>query len=221
MSILSRGWRWIAFTSLLLCGALGADEPAEKAQEADWQSLFDGKSLERWEVIEKGEFSESGNVVAKEGSLVLEAGKPATGVRLKGPFPTTDFEVALEGKRLKGGDFFCGLTFPVGDGSVSLILGGWGGWVVGLSCIDGHYAIDNNTVLGIPFERDRWYKVRVRVTKADVRVWVNDEEIIELETKGHEFAASEEMKTCLPLGLATWNTTGALRNIRYRKLKGN
>ncbi len=187
--------------------------------ERDWQVLFDGRSLDKWEVIESGEFSQAGNVVVRDGSLVLETGKPATGVRWTGDFPTTNFELVLEGKRVAGEDFFCGLTFPVQEGSLTLILGGWGGWVVGLSCINGRYAIDNTTAQAIRFEQDRWYKFRVQVTKTHVRVWADDKQIIDLATEGQKLAASEEMKPCLPVGLATWNTTGAIRSVRYRAVK--
>ena len=37
-----------------------------------------------------------------------------------------DYELRLEAKRVEGGDFFCGLTFPVGKEYCTLILGGWG-----------------------------------------------------------------------------------------------
>ena len=123
-----------------------------------------------------------------------------------------------KGKRSAGNDFFCGVTFPVSDGSLTLILGGWGGWVVGVSCIDGRYAIDNETCQAIEFEQDRWYRIRVRVTKPAVEVWVDQKRIINLDTKDRKFAVSEEMQPCLPLGVATWNTTGAVRKIRYRNL---
>ena len=35
----------------------------------------------------------------------------------------------------------------------------------------------------------------------------------------NELEVSEEMEPCLPLGLATWKTTGAIRKLRYRRLE--
>lgn len=195
-----------------------ADEKLEKAN-VEWQSMFDGKSFDLWQVLSKDDFDEGGKVRAEDGELILEKGARATGVRFTGKFPTNNYEIKLEGMRVAGGDFFCGLSFPVGKGSLTLILGGWGGWVCGLSCIDGRYAINNDTACGVEFKNNRWYRVRLRVTPDAVHVWVDDKQIIDLETEGYKLSVSEEMKPCLPLGIATWKTTGAIRKIRYRQLR--
>jgi hypothetical protein len=199
---------------------LVADEPKPPALAGtEWKSLFDGKTLAGWEAVNKDSFDKGGKVEAKDGSIVLETGMPATGARWTGKFPKTNYEISLEGRRVAGDDFFCGLTFPVDDKGLSLIMGGWSGQVVGLSCIDGYYAIDNDTAQGIEFEQGRWYRIRVRVTKPRIEVWVDDKQIIDLKTEGHNFTVSDEMQPCAPLGIATWRTTGAVRNIRYRLLE--
>lgn len=210
----------VAFVVLVVRAAkLVADEPDPHAPDAaKWTSLIDGKTLAGWEAVKKDSFDMAGKVEAKDGAIVLESGMPATGVRWTGKFPKTDYEITLEARRVAGDDFFCGLTFPVGEQGLSLIMGGWSGQVVGLSCIDGFYAIDNDTTRGIEFEQGRWYRIRVRVTKPQIDVWVDDERIIELKTEGHQLTVSDEMQPCAPLGLATWRTTGAIRNIRYRLL---
>jgi len=97
-------------------------------------------------------------------------------------------------------------------------MGGWGGWLVGLSCLDGYYAVDNETSTAIQFENDRWYHVRIRVTKPKITVWIDDKETITLEPEGRKLSVSWEMEPCQPLGVATWYTTGSLRNIQYRRL---
>lgn len=180
----------------------------------------DGKVLGRWQLSDQEEFAEHGKVSIHQGILILEKGYPATGVRLKGPFPKSQYEIELDAKRTDGGDFFCGLTFPVGEGSLTLILGGWGGWVVGLSCIDGDYAIDNETCTVVQFQQDRWYSLRLRVTESLIEVWIDNKRVIHLNTAGKELLISDRMDPCLPLGLATWHTTGAVRKIRYRMLAG-
>jgi len=194
-----------------------AEEKLEKPS-IKWRSMFDGKSLDRWQVLSEEDFDEGGKVRADDGKLILEKGTRATGVRFRGKFPSSNYEITLEGMRVDGGDFFCGLSFPVGKGSLTLILGGWGGWVCGLSCIDDRYAINNDTACGVEFKNNRWYQIRLRVTGEAVQVSVDDKQIIDLETEGYKLAVSEEMKPCLPLGIATWKTTGAIRNIQYRRL---
>jgi hypothetical protein len=220
-----------------------AAEVASSSDRHRWQSLLDergllderaaeladqtpvqqtpirGKqSLGKWELADQEEFAEHGKVYVDQGILTLEQGYPATGVRLQGPFPKNNYEIQLEAKRTDGGDFFCGLTFPVGAGSLTLILGGWGGWAVGMSCIDGDYAIDNETLTVVQFQQDRWYSVRMCVTDQLIEVWIDKKRVIQLETEGKELLISDRMDPCLPLGLATWHTTGAIRNIRYRHI---
>ncbi len=213
----------------LLSPAAGqTQQPSGVAKKANktprWTLLFDGKSLAGWQIIEgkndkEIEYEGHGKVEVRDGCLVIGTGQPATGVRAKHKLPRSNYEVALEAKRVKGTDFFCGMSFPVGDGALTLILGGWGGWVVGLSNIDGERAIDNETCQSVEFKNGRWYAVRVRVTDAKVEVWLDKEKIIDLERADHKFEVTWEMAPCLPFGFATWDTTGALRRIRYRPLK--
>ena len=183
-----------------------------------WTSLFDGQSLGKWQVVDKYDFNRHGKVAAEGGCIVLESGSPCTGIRWGGEFPKTDYELAWEAKRVEGGDFFCGLTFPVGDTALTLILGGWGGWVCGLSCIEGERAAENETITSIQFEQDRWYHVRVRVAKSKILVWVDDKETVEFDCRDRKINVDLTMEPCLPLGVATYYTTGALRNIQFRSL---
>jgi len=195
-------------------------QAAKNGQGAGWQSLFDGKTLGRWKVIDQYDFADHGRVEVRDGVLVLRRGKPATGVRWTGPFPTIDFEVALEAKRVEGDDFFCAVSFHWNQSPMTLVLGGWDGTVVGLSSIDGEPAVENETCCCVDFRRDRWYRVRLRVTQPRIEVWLDERKIIDLATEGRRFSIYWEMEPCLPFGLATWYTTGAVRNIRLRKLGG-
>lgn len=225
-SAYNRGRRWSSTVGCLaalalLATPLQAQPPAAVTvddETQDWTSLLDARSLGTWQPIDKADFLRAGDVSVAEKKLVLGLGKPATGVRWTGQFPEQDYELTLEARRTEGEDFFCGLTFPVGDSHVTLILGGWGGWVVGLSCVDDAYAIDNETCTSVPFEANQWYGVRLRVTDSQVQAWVDDQPKIDFDTEGHRLAPSSEMKPCQPLGIATWNTTGEIRNIRYRLL---
>ena len=191
------------------------------ADNVAWKSLFDGKSLQGWEVVKGYDYEDQGKVDVQDGCLVIGTGRPATGVRWTGVFPQTDYEIELEGKRVAGSDFFCGLSFPVGESALTLILGGWGGGVVGLSCIDGSRAAENETGTYREFKTDQWYRIRVRVTPQKVSAFLDDKYLCGVDTPHRKLNVTSEMEPCLPLGIATWNTTGALRNIRYRAGKAD
>jgi len=183
-----------------------------------WVSLFDGSSLRGWRILDDGYYMSHGDVFVKDGAMRLEPGQELTGVAWSGPFPCDNYEVALEAARVSGYDFFCGMTFPVGHERCTLIVGGWGGTVVGLSNVDGQHAADNETTQGISFERGRWYRIRLRVTTPRIEVWLDDEKIIDLAREGHHFDVWDEQDAVRPFGFATWETGGALRNIRVRRL---
>lgn len=142
-----------------------------------------------------------------------------TGITYTGKdFPRLDYEITLEGKKLKGNDFFCTTTFPVGDAYCSFVVGGWGGTVVGLSSIDFRDAVENDTTKIKQFKQDQWYKVRIRVTKQKIEAWIDDEKMVDLETKDKKITIRGECEASKPFGIATWHTEGAVRNIRVRTL---
>ena len=193
-------------------------QPSATAGAEKWKSLFDGKKLGDWEVAKRFDFIHHGKVEVKDGALVVGKGSPGTAVRFTGKFPKIDYEVSLDAMRVEGGDFFCGMTFPVGDEALTLIVGGWGGPVVGLSCIDDEPAVENETCRYEEFKMKQWYHIRLLVRRERIRVWIDKEKVVDLETKDHKFTIWFEPETALPLGVATWNTTGALRNIRVREI---
>ena len=177
--------------------------------------LFNAKTLEGWKVPEWGG---SGKVYVKGGAVHMEMGESCTGITYTGKIPREDYEVSMEGMRVDGHDFFCGLTFPVGKDPMTLILGGWGGTVVGLSCLDGEDASGNETSQMIDFDQNRWYRVRVRVTKAKVQAFLDDKKIIDVNREGRKIGIRWEVEPSVPLGIATWRTHGAARNIQIREL---
>lgn len=189
---------------------------AEKPDPYAWKDLFDGKTLTGWKAPE---FGGEGKVYVKDGMIVMEMGCTMTGVTWTGDVPRDNYELEYEGTRLEGIDFFATVTFPVGQDHCSLVTGGWGGTVVGLSCIDYYDAGDNLTTRFRDFKDKQWYKFRVRVTAAKIAAWIDDEQVVDQERKGHEISIRMECDLCRPLGFATYCTTGAVRNIRIRKLK--
>ena len=124
--------------------------------------------------------------------------------------------------RVEGDDFFCGLTFPIGDSFSSLILGGWGGSTVGISSIDGHDASANETAQEMSFETGHWYRIRLRVSEKKLEAWVGQKKIVEVVRAGHKFSMyGGEIELSKPFGLASWATSAAFRDVRIRDIPGS
>jgi hypothetical protein len=172
--------------------------------------LFDGETLANWE---SSNFGPQGLVYVSDGAIVLRMGDGPTGITWADSFPKENYEVTLEAKRVMGIDFFCGLTFPVKDDFCSFIVGGWAGSVVGLSTIDGLDASENETTTLMRFNKDEWYKIKVRVTSEKIEAWINDEKIVDLLYLGRKIGIRPEVELSCPFGIATWKTSGAIRNI--------
>jgi hypothetical protein len=120
--------------------------------------------------------------------------------------------------RVDGGDFFCGLTFPVADSHCSFILGGWGGAIVGLSSIDGLDASENATTQYKKFETGQWYKVRVRVTPERIEAWIDDKLQVDQDITGRKITTRREVDLSKPLGVSAYETRAALRKLQVREL---
>jgi carboxypeptidase Q len=172
--------------------------------------------MTRWKVTP---FGGHGDVEVQNGVLVLNQGI-ITGVNYTNPVPNSDYEVSLEARKTLGNDFFCGLTFPVGDAFCTWIVGGWGGAVVGLSSIDGEDASHNDTTSYRRFDTGTWYRLKLRVKLDEITAWIDDEQVIDAHIKGKTISLRPgEIETSKPFGLAAWNTTAELRNIRLASIK--
>ena len=208
---------------VLLISCSGNKKPREKQipeqdQEVkviDKNSLFDGKTLDGWVVTE---FGTQGPVYVSDSKIILNYGDGCTGITWEREFPKVNYEVTLDARKTSGNDFFCGITFPVNDEFCSLIVGGWGGPVVGLSCIDGNDAANNITKILKRFDKDVWYKIRLTVTGENISAWVDDEKLVDFNYMGHELYVRPEVNLSRPFGICSWNTTGELRNIRMIEL---
>lgn len=253
--------------------------PAPPKPNDDWLSLFNGKDLSGWE---ETDYAGRGNVKVQNGELHIENGLVITGVTYtnKTVLPKTNYEIEYEAKKLNGTDFFGLLTFPVGDAHASLVTGGWGGAVTGISSINSMDASENNTTVYLRFNKDHWYKFRLRVTPDNLSVWMTPKEHLiplnatvasvvkayqEDAAKAGQTLTAEQAEAALrainpkldenipardtiyfpgeaqiinetikdkvvnmrvgeielsaPLGFATFQTYGVLRNIRMRRIK--
>jgi hypothetical protein len=178
-------------------------------------SLFDGQTLGQWKPTD---FGGQGNVYVENGAITMEIGSYMTGITWTGPVVRENYEITLEAMRVQGNDFFCGLTFPIGEKCCTLVLGGWGGGLCGLSTIDYYDASENQTTRILSFEKGRWYHVRLRVEGKLIQAWLDDEEIVNFDTTDHKIGIRAEVDLAQPLGISTWVTTGAVRDIRLKKL---
>jgi hypothetical protein len=190
-------------------------QPGPSIKPGEEISLFDGKTLGQWKITD---FGGQGDVSVKDGAMYLGMGNYMTGVTWSGPVVRMNYEISLEAMRVEGNDFFCGLTFPVAGSPCTLILGGWGGNVCGLSSLDHLDASENETTRMISFEKGRWYKVRLRVVPNRIQAWLDDESLVDVDVTGRKIDIRIEVDLSQPLGIATYATTGAIRNIRLKRL---
>ena len=177
--------------------------------------LFDGVSLEGWKVAN---FGSQGAVSVKKGEIILEMGDGGTGITWEKDVPVMDYRISLDAKRVAGHDFFCGLTFPVDDKFCTLIIGGWGGVTVGLSCIDEMSASENETTSLMRFVDNQWYHITLEVFGEKIKATIDNQVVVDFTKGNHKLSIRPEVYLSTPLGIATWYTTAALKNIRLEKI---
>jgi hypothetical protein len=181
------------------------------------QSLFDGKTLKGWKPTGYGA---GGEVTVSDAQIIIEAGDPLSGIVVDGEPPARmNYEISYEAMRLEGDDFFCALTAPVDQASCTLVLGGWGGTLVGISSIDGLDASENSTNLHRKFDSNRWYRIRFRVTPKKLEAWIDDKQVIDANIEGKKISMRRgQIEMSQPLGFSNYRTKSALRNVKFRKL---
>ncbi len=195
--------------------ACGLSQKAVHDQKFRWRNLFDGKELGQWVITR---FGGEGEVTVQDGCIILGMGNPMTGITWTGDVPRDNYELELEAKRTSGIDFFATTTFPVGEEYCSFVVGGWAGTVVGLSSINMRDASENETTQFKVFEDNRWYRIRIRVSRPKIECWIDEEKLVDVPREGRRFSVRMECDLCRPLGIATWCTEAVIRNIRIREL---
>jgi hypothetical protein len=240
LSAQRRSWGWMVVALVWLSSCVGghpsgeskgtattgrnitpATKPAAatRPRESAGRSLFDGKALDPWQPVE---FGGSGEPGVEDGCIILPTGERLTGVTWHGgELPRTNYEISLEAQRVDGTDFFCGLTFPVADSYASLIIGGWGGSLCGISSLNGDDAMHNATRSYQTFNNGQWYRIRLRVTPTKLETWLDDKKIIDVVIAGKKVALRQDIDESKPLGLTSFASTAAIRDIRLKTLGGN
>jgi hypothetical protein len=210
------------FLNCLILNSCSNGRPAKEKEQivskeiADTSFLFNGKSLDGWEITN---FGPQGPVSVSGNAIILGMGDGCTGITWKRAFPRTDYEVSLDAKRVAGNDFFCGLTFPVGKSPCTLIIGGWAGTTVGLSSIDGKDAAENETTTHMNFETDRWYHIRLIVRDNAIISWIDSIKVVDFTIGSKKLSVRPEVELSRPFGITSWNTTAAIRNIHLRRIE--
>jgi hypothetical protein len=193
--------------SLLVLGTLSL--------HAEPRALFNGRDLSGWKVAD---LWGSGKIEALSNGVVsCGIGKPMTCVAYTNSFPTMSYEVKMEAMRKEGSDFFVAMTIPVESNACTVVIGGWGGSLCGISSINFMDAAENQHSEAVNLKNDVWYTLRVRVTPGVLEVFLNDT----LYTAKVEFQnstvfslrAGSDIDKTLPFGLATYETHALWRNL--------
>ncbi len=218
-------YTFIFFLTLLVFASACSGKQEKKKQQiqpavyelakVDGEYLFDGNSLNGWEITQ---FGPQGPVDVYNGKIILNYGDGCTGVTYNGDFPKINYEVNMEAQKTSGNDFFCGITFPVNNEYCSLIVGGWGGAVVGLSVIDGRDASENETKILKRFDKSVWYTIKLRVDNEKIVAWIDQEKVVDFSYAQHQLSIRPEVELSKPFGICTWMTTGEIRNIWLQEL---
>ncbi|GAC1463138.1 MAG: hypothetical protein NVSMB9_00230 [Isosphaeraceae bacterium] len=205
-------------TCVVHCLLLGAAPPEKSSEPLKVANLvlFDGKSLDGWK---QTDFFHAGKVYVEDGTIVMPVGGPMSGITCtRKDLPLSNYQFTYEALRRKGNDFFAAATFPVGKSFVTLVNGGWGGSITGLSSLNGADASENETSRFVKYQDRVWYRFKVRVTDQVIRCWVDDKEVVAVNHEGRQVGTRIESRANQPLGFATWNTSGALRKVELRAL---
>ncbi len=206
----------LAAVAVIFAVGAGPDEKKDAPQTPEPLVLFDGKSLDGWK---KTDFFRGGAAQVQEGAIAMAPGHPMSGITsTRADLPKVDYELTYEAQRLTGSDFFAAATFPVKNDYITLVNGGWGGSVTGLSCLNGADASENETSLYIKYQNKTWYRFRVRVTGDTIRCWVDDRQVAAVNYQHRQISTRLETRSNQPLGFATWESAGSVRKIAVRKL---
>jgi hypothetical protein len=80
-------------------------------------------------------------------------------------------------------------------------------------------ASENETTKFMSFDKNRWYAIRVRVTKSKIQAWIDQDKMVDVALTDRRISMRPgEIELAQPLGISAYQTKSALRNIRLRSL---
>ena len=180
--------------------------------------LFNGTDLTGWEITD---FAGSGEIKVKEGELQIAMGELISGINLTHDnIPRTNYELEAEALKVDGDDFFCAITFPLGETYATFIPGGWGGSLVGISSIDGMDAAENETASFKKFEKNQWYRFKIRVTDKKLQCFIDEEMVVDLPLEDRNIALRPgPIELSVPIGFSSFQCISKIRKINLRSIK--
>lgn len=179
---------------------------------------LNGKELRGWQITD---FGGQGGVTVQNGEIKIDMGAELSGFNWTNAavLPKTNYEIELDAMKVEGSDFFCALTLPVSNSFCSVIIGGWGGGIVGISSINGADASENDTTQNLYFPRNKWYHIRVRVLPEKIMGWIDQDKVIDVEFEGRRLSVrGGDIERSIPLGISTYQTTAVIKNIKLKSL---
>jgi len=191
------------------------------------------RTLKKWDLLSATEAThwksaampDAGKAEVRDGEAFMEAGGPMTGLSYdnwqSGGLPLRDYTITCEAMRVEGADFFAAITFPVRriDTCATLVVGGWGGGLVGISSIDGEDASNNSTRSEQKFENGKWYRLKLEVREDEIKAWIDDRLVINTSIKARVISLRPGyIENCAPFGLATFQSTGRVRTLVAEEL---
>lgn len=207
---LKTNWFCFLFTALIGTGCtIGKHNNSPK--------LFNGKDLTGWEITD---FAGSGEIKVRDGELHIGMGELISGINLAHDnIPRTNYELEAEAMKVDGTDFFCAITFPLGETFATFVPGGWGGTVVGISSIDGMDAAENETASFKKFEINQWYRFKVRVTDKKIQCFIDEEMMVDLPLEDRKIALRPgPIELSVPIGFSSFQCISKIRNINLRSI---
>ncbi|MDP6634705.1 MAG: protein kinase [Phycisphaerae bacterium] len=211
-----------------VCVGLFVLPGVESFTPGPWVNLFDGKTLTGWRVLTEAPCDLPGKVYGRDGQIVLEqAGERSTSISWTGfTLPRTNYELKLNAMRTGGHGCLCHVVFPVDDSYCLLNVGGVRGdgvegTVVALDRVDGFTSVDkeNPTTRLMTFDDNRCYHIRLRVTRTNITVWIDDARIINLSLAKHKTGTPPPWTILQPLGLGNWESASVFDDIAIRRLE--
>jgi hypothetical protein len=212
-------WLGLALLFAPVAPALrGGESPFAAGQ---WIFIFEGNHAATWKSLidYPRDKPEPAQVRPVDGKVSMPEGWPYGAIKWAGEFPDENYEVELQARRTGGRDLFCGLLFPVGKSYLTFVMGAWNNNVVGCSMVDGMTAAENGTTVHMSFENDKWYAVRLRVSGNLVEVWIDGQQVLELERGEHRLSSYPGLEQYAPFGLFTWSAAAEWSNLRVRVLQ--
>ena len=68
------------------------------------------------------------------------------------------------------------------------------------------------------FKKDQWYQLKVRVTQGKIQAWIDGKEVVDQDLKGRELSIRPEVELNRPLGICSFETRAALKNLKLRRI---